>query len=213
MQGVRLPTVVTSIRKVDWARFEPNFFAVFPSAALRDAPKTWVLLTRAPTEAARARAQQEAVARYANVAAVDLTQVQAALDDVLGRISAVIRFLAAFSIATGFVVLLGAVSASRLQRVREGVLLKVLGSTRAQLRAIMATEYLTLGLLAALLGVGLALGGAWALARWVFKTPFVAPAGGLALLAGSVVVLAALIGLGASREVFRRTPLDAIRDE
>jgi putative ABC transport system permease protein len=35
VQGVRIPTVVTSLREVDWARFEPNFFAVFPTAALR----------------------------------------------------------------------------------------------------------------------------------------------------------------------------------
>ena len=43
-QGVRIPTRVTSLREVDWARFEPNFFAVFPPAALEGAPQTWVLL-------------------------------------------------------------------------------------------------------------------------------------------------------------------------
>src|SRR5690606_16824892 len=49
VQGVTIPTVVTSLRKVDWARLEPNFFAVFEPDALRHAPQTWVLLARGET--------------------------------------------------------------------------------------------------------------------------------------------------------------------
>src|SRR5690606_23571716 len=52
VQGVRIPTVVGSLRAVDWARFEPNFFAVFPASALESAPKTWVVLARAEAEPA-----------------------------------------------------------------------------------------------------------------------------------------------------------------
>ena len=32
VQGVEIPTRVTSSRDVNWARFEPNFFAVFDRA-------------------------------------------------------------------------------------------------------------------------------------------------------------------------------------
>ena len=46
VQGVRVATVVTSLREVQWARFEPNFFVVFEPRALRDAPKSFALLTR-----------------------------------------------------------------------------------------------------------------------------------------------------------------------
>ena len=44
VQGVQVPTRVTSLREVDWARLEPNFFAVFPSDALAGAPQTWVVM-------------------------------------------------------------------------------------------------------------------------------------------------------------------------
>ena len=212
VQGVRIPTRVTSIREVDWQRLEPNFFAVFPTAVLQGAPQTWVMLARAPDAGSRARAQRDVVSRYPNVAILDLTQVQDALDEVLGRVTAAIQFLAAFSVATGFVVLLGAVLTSRLQRVRESVLLRTLGATRRQIGVVLLAEYLALGVLASLAGIGLAVGAGWALSRWQFEVPFAVPASLLAL-AAVVAVLAAVVGFWGSREVFRHTPLEALREE
>ncbi|HSU17236.1 ABC transporter permease [Longimicrobium sp.] len=213
VQGVRIPTRVTSIRDVDWQRLEPNFFAVFPGEVLRDAPHTWVMLARAPDAPARARVQRDVVAKFPNVAILDLTQVQAALDEVLGRVAAVIRFLAAFSVATGFIVLLGAVLTSRLQRIRESVLLRTLGATRRQIGAILLTEYLSLGLLASIAGIGLATAAGWALAKWLFEVDFSIPLPPLLWLALGVTALAGAVGWWASREVFRHTPLEALRDE
>lgn len=212
VQGVRLETEVTSIREVDWARFETNFFAIFPPAALEDAPRTWVMLTRAAGAGERGEMQRAIVQRFPNVAAIDLTLVQEALDEVIGRISAVIRFLGAFCVATGFVVLLGSVAAGRRHRVRESVLLKALGATRRQVGAILLTEYLVLGALSAAAGLVLAVGAGWALTRWVFEVPFEVTAGPLALLAAVVLVFTVAIGLWASREVFRHTALEAIRE-
>jgi putative ABC transport system permease protein len=214
VQGVQVPTRVASLREVDWARFEPNFFAVFPPQALEGAPQTWVLLADAPDAAARARAQRDVVRAFPNVVSVDLTEVQAALDDVLGRISLVIRFLAGFSLATGLVVLLGAVSVSRLQRIRESVLLRTLGATRRQIGSILLTEYALLGLLAGVVGSALAVAGGWALSRWVFEIDtFGVPAAGLVTLMLGMALLAMLVGWWGSRESFRRTPLEALRDE
>ena len=139
--------------------------------------------------------------------------MQAALDEVLGRVAAVIRFLAGFSVATGFIVLLGAVLTSRLQRIRESVLLRTLGATRRQIAAILLSEYLTLGLLASLAGIGLAAAAGWALAKWLFKVPFYVPVPPLLGLAAAVTALAGAVGWWASREVFRHTPLEALRDE
>ncbi|HEX2079762.1 MAG TPA: FtsX-like permease family protein, partial [Longimicrobium sp.] len=213
VQGVRIPTRVTSIREVDWQRLEPNFFAVFPTAVLNAAPQTWVMLARAPDAPARAAAQRDVVRRYSNVAVLDLTAIQNAIDDVLGRVAAVIRFLAAFSVATGFVVLLGAVLAGRLQRIRESVLLRTLGATRRQIGGVLLAEYLSLGLLASLAGILLAVGAGWALAKWLFEVDYAVPVLPLLWLTLAVTALSAAVGLLASREVFRHTPLEALREE
>lgn len=213
VQGVRIRTRVTSIREVDWQRLEPNFFAVFPTEVLSAAPQTWVLLANAPDAAARAVAQRDVVRRYSNVAVLDLTVIQEALDDVLGRVAAVIRFLAAFSVATGFVVLLGAVLTGRLQRIRESVLLRTLGATRRQIARVLLAEYLSLGFLASLAGILLAVGAGWALAKWLFEVEYAVPVLPLLWLTLGVTALSAAVGLLASREVFRHTPLEALREE
>jgi putative ABC transport system permease protein len=213
VQGVEVTTTVSSLREVDWARFEPNFFAVFHPAALAGAPQTRVLLARVADATERARVQRTLVERFPNVAILDLTQLQSALDSVLGRVTAVIRFLAAFSIATGFVVLLGAVASGRLQRIRESVLLKTLGATRRQIGAILLTEYLALGLLASAVGAGAAVLAGWALARWWFGLGYAVPALELLALAAAVTLLAGAVGVWGGREVFRRTPLEALREE
>jgi putative ABC transport system permease protein len=213
VQGVRIRTRISSIREVDWQRLEPNFFAVFPTSVLEGAPQTWVMLARAPGAPARAAAQRDVVRRYSNVAVLDLTAIQAALDDVLGRVAAVIRFLAAFSVATGFVVLLGAVLTGRLQRIRESVLLRTLGATRRQIARILLAEYLTLGLLASLAGILLAVVAGWALAKWLFEVEYAVPVLPLLWLSLGVTAISAAVGLLASREVFRHTPLEALREE
>lgn len=213
VQGVRIRTRVTSIREVDWQRLEPNFFAVFPTEVLGAAPQTWVMLARAPGAEARALAQRDVVRRYSNVAVLDLTAIQQALDEVLGRVAAVIRFLAAFSVVTGFVVLLGAVLTGRLQRIRESVLLRTLGATRRQVARVLLAEYLSLGLLASLAGILLAVGAGWALAEWLFEVEYAVPVLPLLGLTLGVTALSAAVGLMASREVFRHTPLEALREE
>jgi putative ABC transport system permease protein len=213
VQGVRIRTRVTSIREVDWQRLEPNFFAVFPTEVLNAAPQTWVMLARAPDAAARAVAQRDVVRRYSNVAVLDLTAIQEALDEVLGRVAAVIRFLAGFSVVTGFVVLLGAVLTGRLQRIRESVLLRTLGATRRQVARVLLAEYLSLGLLASLAGILLAVVAGWALAKWLFEVEYAVPVLPLLWLALGVTAISAAVGLLASREVFRHTPLEALREE
>jgi putative ABC transport system permease protein len=213
VQGVRIPTVVTSFRKVNWARFEPNFFVVFSPAALRDAPQTAVFLTRAPTPGARAAVQRAVVEDFPNVSSIDLAQIQQAIGSILDKISLAVRFLALFSVATGVLVLASAIAASRRQRLREGVLLKTLGATRAQIGRIMLSEYAVLGAMGSAAGALLAVGGAWALMRFVFDAPFTVAAVALLLIALGTMALTVAIGLWSSRDVFRETAMSALRDQ
>jgi putative ABC transport system permease protein len=213
VQGVRITTRVGSLREVEWTRFEPNFFAVFPPAALEGAPRTWIVLTRVEGEEARAAVQGEVVRRYPNVSVLDLTHLQGVVDRVLGRVTLAVRFLAAFTLAVGVVVLAAAAVASRRERVREGVLLRTIGATRAQLRGMLLAESFVLGAVGALVGGAAGAIGAWALARWLFNLPFVLPLLPAALTVLGVASLSALAGWGAARAASRGTALQALRDE
>jgi putative ABC transport system permease protein len=214
VQGVRVPTVVGSLREVNWARFEPNFFVLFPPSALADAPQTFVLLTRVDGTSRATRSatlQREAVNAYPNVSSIDLSAIQRTVSDILGKISVAVRFMALFSIATGALVLLSAVAATRRQRLREAVLLKTLGATRSQVRSIMLAEYAVLGLLGSAVGLLLSLAGSWALVHFVFDIPFAPLAPPLVLLAALMTLITLSIGLWSSRDVFAATPMEALR--
>jgi len=100
----------------------------------------------------------------------------------------------------------------RRDRIREGVLLKTLGATRGQIVRILLAEYSLLGLLGSLTGMLLAIAGGWALTHYVFDTRF-SPAIGAALgIAAAMLALTVTIGLLAGRDVFRETPMTALRD-
>lgn len=213
VQGLTLESRVASLREVDWARFEPNFFAVFPAGPLEAAPQSYVLLTRLDGAARRGRFQRRVAEALPNVSALDLAQVQQAVETILARVALAIRFIAGFSLAAGGVVVAGALAASRFQRVREGALLRTLGAGRGQLLRILCAEYASLGLLSAAAAAGLALAAGWGLTRFLFEGRFDVPLGPLLGLAAGVVALSVGIGLSSSLEVFRGTPLEVLREE
>ena len=144
---------------------------------------------------------------------IDQSLIQHTIEQIIDRVVLAIRFMALFSLATGAVVLLGAVAASRFQRVREGVLLRTLGATRAQIRRVLFAEYAALGLLAALLSTSLAALGGWALVRFTFDARFVLPSLPLLALGLGVVALTLLVGFWGSADVYRRTPVEVLRAE
>jgi putative ABC transport system permease protein len=212
VQGQKIATRIVALREVDWARFEPNFFAVLSSAALDKAPSSWVVLTSVESAADRAVLQRDIAERFSNVIAFDVALIQQTVERIFRKVAVAVRFMAGFSLITGALVLLGAVAAGRLQRIREGALLKALGATKRQLSRILLTEYLALGVLSSLTGVGLAVLGAWAFVHWVLDLTFAVPALALGAVFVLTALLVALVGLTASREVFRRTAMEVLRD-
>jgi putative ABC transport system permease protein len=213
VQGVLMETVVSSIREVDWGRLQLNFSVVFPEGVLEQAPRFHVLTTYAPDEMKSASFQQDLVRAYPNISVLDIRQLLSVVSDILDKLSWVIRFMAFFSILTGFIVLLGAVRTSKFQRIRESVLLRTLGAKSGQILRITALEYLFLGGIGSLMGVVLALLGTQLLAYGVFELNFV-PSWIPFLIVFPLISLTVLtIGLFNSRAVLNSPPLEVLRKE
>jgi putative ABC transport system permease protein len=213
VQGVPVATRVGSLREVEWARFEPNFFVVFPPGALESAPQTYVTLTRVTDAAERGRFQRRLAERFGNVSTLDLTLLQQALEQLVERVVLAVRFMALFSLAVGVLVLVGALATSRFQRVREGALLRTLGATRAQVFRVVVAEYFALGLLASIISILLASGAGWAVSRFIFDGSFRLPPLPLSGLMVLVVGLTVIVGIANSRDVVRRPPLEVLRQD
>lgn len=211
VQGVSVRSRVTSLRKVDWSRFNLNFFMVFPPGVLEDAPGFHVVTTKTPTPAASGALQRALVKDHANVSAIDLTQILDMVRDILGKISLVVSVLAGFTVLAGLPILIGTLLNGRDVRLRESVLLRTLGASAKQVRTILVIEYATLGLLSALTGVLLAVGANAALAIFVFKASPVPDPALLAAAFATVTGISVIGGLALSRGVSNHPPLEILR--
>ncbi len=213
VQGAMITTYVGSFRKIDWQRVQTNFLVVFPTGVLEEAPKFHVLLTKYDSVEQSVAYQQQIVSQFPNISIIDLDLILKTLDEVLGKISFVIQFMAFFSILTGIIVLIGSVSISKFQRMKEAVLLRTIGASKKQILRINFMEYFFLGSIASLTGIFIALAASWALAYFSFETTFIPNFLSVLLTYAAITGLTILIGLFNSRAVVNKPPLVILRDE
>ena len=213
VQGIPFAATVGSIRKVDWSRFEPNFFVVFPTGVLEAAPTFNVMVTRAPNAAVSGRVQAAVVKQFPTVSAIDLSLIVATIKGIVDKATTAVRVLSLFTVGTGLLVLAAAIITGRYERVKEGVLLRTLGASRRQIFRILTVEYFCLGSLSALTGIVLAAAGNWALAIFVFKLPWAPSPWAIVACWFLVAGLTVAIGLFASRGVCDHPPLEILRGE
>jgi putative ABC transport system permease protein len=213
IQGVPLLTQVANLREVDWHRVRPNFFVVFPEGVLEAAPQFYVMAARAANPQAAATLQRDVVERYGNISVIDLTLILNTVNSILARVSYAVRFVAAFTVFTGFAVLAGAILSSRGQHIKESILLRTLGARRAQIVTGVIAEYIFAGALAAATGTLLALAASWGLSVYFFRT--VTQVSGVSVVTIPLLVTMVTVGAGALGcwGLFRRPALEALRAE
>lgn len=213
VQGVTVRAKVTSLRKVDWSRFNLNFFMVFTPGVLEDAPGFNVVTTRVASGISSGELQRELVKQFPNVSAIDLTLILETVRSILSQISRVVSVLAGFTLLAGLPILIGTMFNGRDMRLRESVLLRTLGASSKQVQTILLIEYATLGVLSALTGLLLAVAANAALAIGVFKaSPWPDPVlllGAFAVTTGVSVISGLLLGRGVSKH----PPLEILRGE
>lgn len=213
VQGAMINTVVSSIREIEFRSMRTRFFVLFPNGVLEKAPQFHVLVTKATDNQQMSNFRREVVKQLPNVSVVDLASILSTLSSILSKISYIIKFMAGFSILTGLIVLISSLLLSKFQRVKESVLLRTIGASRAQILKINATEYSILGALSAATGIVIALIAAYLLSTLELEMDFSfnwLPILGIFLF---IVLLTTLIGLWNSREVVNKSPLEVLRKE
>lgn len=213
VQGAMITTYVGSIREIEFNSMNTRFFVLFPNGVLEQAPQFQVLVTKSPDTETTARYRRDVVKAFPNVSVIDLGSILSALNDILTKVSYVIKFMAGFSILTGLIVLIASLLLSKFQRVKESVLLRTIGASRKQIFMINATEYTVLGALSAATGILISLVASYFFATRTLELEFKIqwlPILGVFLF---VVALTVCIGLLNSREVINKSPLEVLRRE
>lgn len=212
VQGIPMRARVGSLREVDWRRFEPNFFMLFPAGIFEGAPQTHMIFSRAETAEASARLLRASVKSFPNVTVIDLRQILQAIEEVTRKAASIVQFLAAVIALTGLAVLVTSIAGTRYQRLREALLLRTLGAARGLVLRILLVEYLVLGLAASLGGTVLAVGGAWSALHFLFGIPLALPMADLLILIASIPAVTVAVGWISSRSFLDHPPLGPLRD-
>jgi putative ABC transport system permease protein len=205
--GETLEVGVASVRKVKWDSFRPNFFIMFPPGLLDGTAGSW--MTSARYEPRSASAMANLVRRFPSVSVFNVGDLLAQVRAVIDKSVTAVQSVFLFTLLAGITVLLAAVQSSRDERQLETAILRVLGASRAMLRASVLAEFMALGLVAGLLASsGAALGG-WLLARQLglnYHFDWLLWAVGVA----ATVLLVAGSGWLATRPVLNHSPRAAL---
>lgn len=211
VQGRELDTIVGSLRKVDWKRFEPNFFVVFPPGSLEGAPQFGVIVTRTQTASAEALLQTELGARFPNISTVDLSFVLGLIAKFIQRIATLIKFAALFILGSALVVLVTTYLLAIRQRAVENTLLKVFGATSDHILRLTLMEYSVLGISGLTLGMSLGCVAAYALCHFAFDIPVVWPATAFFQTAVLLLALLLLTAVLQAKRIYRRPALHVLQ--
>ena len=201
---------ITSLRKVDWQSFQPNFFVLGSPGSLDGFPASHVGGMHVPAGAGNFTAAL--VARFPNLSVIDIDAVLKQVRATIDQVSAVVEAVFYFSLMAGILVLVSSVSASQDERLLEGAVMRVLGGSRRQLLLAQASEFAVVGLLA---GLAAAIGAtilSSVVAREVFDLPWSADWQLVLVSSGAGVVAAIVAGMLATRRVLSAPPSVTLRN-
>jgi len=189
-----------------------NFFVLFPQAEIGGLPGTYISAFKAPAAADAAQSlDRQLLQAFPNITNVDISASVAQVQQVLNQVISAVEFLFAFTLASGLLVLVATITATREARVREYAVMRALGARSGLLQRMQRAELLGVGALSGLLASCVAMAVGAVLARSVFEfnwapSPWVPVAG---MVAGAL--LAWWAGAWGLRAIWRRPVVDTLR--
>ena len=184
---------------------------LLPSGLLKDTVATWYGGLRMSATGIPGL-ERILFAHYPTVTVINIADVLDRIEGVIHQITFVVRFLAAFSIVAGLMILASSVASSRFRRMRETVVLKTLGATRLRIIGTYSIEFTVLGVLAGAVGATFANLLTRALLHRLEVPYSFDPVASLAALVGTAG-LAVATGWLAGYRVLGLRPLEVLREE
>jgi putative ABC transport system permease protein len=202
---------ISSLRKVQWDSFQVNFFVVAPPGRLDAGQASYITAFYLPPDAGEFPVAL--VKHFPNITDIDVDALMQRVRAIIDRVILSVEFVSLFTLLAGFIVLYAAIQTSLDERLQETAVLRTLGALKRRIRISLATEFVTMGLLAGILASLAASVAGALLAFQLFDltytgNPWLWPAGTLAGALGM-----GLAGVWGTRSVVREPPLNSLRKE
>jgi putative ABC transport system permease protein len=212
ISGRRIYARVAAVHRNESVRPGSNTEFVFSPGVLDSVPLLYFGAIRArPAEISKL--QKVSFEKFPSITVINMADVLDRVQEVIDQVALVVRFISAFAILAGVIILASSIAGSRLRRVREVVILKTLGATRAKVAAIFSVEFLLLGLVAGVMGSVLAVAFTNLLLTRLLDAQFQFDwAPNFIAIFGSALI-AMFAGWMASYRILDQKPLEILRDE
>lgn len=214
--GRTVEATISNLREVRWESLAINFVMVFSPSTLAGAPHN--LLATISLPKTTPLAQEAGLAREIGRAFPQVTTIRVrdaidAFNAVFGRIMVAVRVAGSITLVAGGLVLAGALATAQRRRIKQAVIVKVLGGTRARIMAAHAAEYVALALAASLFAIGLGAAAAWAALTRIMDVPFVFSGRAVAMALGIALALVLVLGGVGTWRVLAARPVPHLRSE
>ena len=168
--GETQTAAVSSVRKVKWDSFQPNFFLIFAPGLLDGTQGTY--MTAVHMDARNPKTIGDLVRRFPSVSVFNVDDLLAQVRSVIDKALAAVQSVFLFTLMAGLVVLIAAVQASRDERRYESAMLRTLGARRGTVLKGLLSEFAMLGVLSGTLAAtGASIAGMY-IARKVLQIPY-----------------------------------------
>jgi putative ABC transport system permease protein len=151
--------------------------------------------------------------RFPTVTVMNLAEILRRVQEAVEQVALVIRFLAAFAILAGIIILSASVAGSRYRRIREVAVLKTLGATKQRITSIFSIEFSILGAVAGFIGGLLANIFSKILTEKFVETSFNFDWISIVVVIALTALLANGAGWLASARILDQRPLEVLRGE
>ncbi|WP_292289629.1 FtsX-like permease family protein [Marivita sp.] len=169
--GRDIEATITSFRDVDFSTAGMGFVMTLTPNALQGAPHTFISTVYAEPED-EARILRELATAFPNITAISVRDAIDRVSVLLEGIGAAVRWGAAATLLTGFLVLIGAAAAGEGARTYEAAVLKTLGASRARILQSFALRSALLGAGAGLVALAAGILGSWAVTTFIMDSSF-----------------------------------------
>jgi len=202
---------IASLRRIDWRSLGFNFAIIFSPGALDAAPYTLMASVAPGAGVSTTRFERRLGADLPMVSAVRVAEVVEQAKALLSSIDGAVRIATAFAILMGMVVLAGSVVATRAERRRDIVLLRLVGATRGQVARSQLIEFALLSSAVAVAALGAGSLAAWALVTRTFEFAFRPDLATILLIPAGSILLAVLAAFAAAQPALNARPAEGLR--
>ncbi|MBV9537462.1 MAG: FtsX-like permease family protein, partial [Acidisphaera sp.] len=203
---------IANLRDIAWRSLGLNFTMIASPGLLEHAPQMHIATVRAPDpqQGALLRAVTDALP---NVSGIRVADVLAAIGVLLNQLGTALIASGSLTLVAGALVLAGAVAAGQRRRIREAVILKTLGATRAQVRGAWMVEFGLLGLTAGVIAAAVGTAASFSVIRYVMHTDWRFLPGTLAATILGCVAGMLLFGYAGTEAALRAKAAPLLRNE